>query len=204
MLPPVVGLHLHLVRFLLLLHLKIKAYCRLCGRTTRASRRRVGSESSLHTDSTLKPLIDLLDSFATYPSLNHCFEFSFIAYGRKAELVYDLDHWYSSEDLVSEVEIPFRGNRETHTNITAAIQLANKVFESGTHRPNVPKVIVIVAAAFKLVFDYYNELNLQRKDIWKDSDDPIPAANAFKDYGGVIITIGELKHNCSFKWEKWQ
>ncbi|EYC06226.1 hypothetical protein Y032_0077g1094 [Ancylostoma ceylanicum] len=56
MLPPVVGLHLHLVRFLLLLHLKIKAYCRLCGRTTRASRRRVGSESSLHTDSTLKPV----------------------------------------------------------------------------------------------------------------------------------------------------
>ncbi|EYC04473.1 hypothetical protein Y032_0087g2029 [Ancylostoma ceylanicum] len=33
---------------------KIKADCRLCGRTTRASRRRVGSESSLHTGSTLK------------------------------------------------------------------------------------------------------------------------------------------------------
>ncbi|KAL6725456.1 hypothetical protein Aduo_007506 [Ancylostoma duodenale] len=118
------------------------------------------------------PCTDTLTYFAACPASKRYCQFRFITYGAKAELVYDLDHWHSSEQLIAEVEIPFRGVRETKTNITAAIQLANKVFDSSTHRRNVPKVIVIVAAAFR-----------------KDSDDPIPAANTFKDYGGVIITI---------------
>ncbi|EYC40085.1 hypothetical protein Y032_0629g840 [Ancylostoma ceylanicum] len=46
-----VGLHLDVAPFFLLMHLEIKANCRICGHTTRASRRRVESESSLHTGS---------------------------------------------------------------------------------------------------------------------------------------------------------
>ncbi|ETN68723.1 hypothetical protein NECAME_15661, partial [Necator americanus] len=53
-----------------------------------------------------------------------------------------------------------------------AIALANKVFNSPTHRPNVPKVMVVVATGLK-----------------KGSLDPIPVATAFKDFGGIIITI---------------
>nr|AAY58318.1 C-type lectin precursor [Necator americanus] len=95
----------------------------------------------------------------------------FITYGEEAKLIYDLDHWRSTEKLSDLVQkIPYV--KSSGTNIAAAIALANKVFNSPTHRPNVPKVMVIVANGLK-----------------KGSQNPIPVATAFKDFGGIIITI---------------
>ncbi|KAK6745263.1 hypothetical protein RB195_011779 [Necator americanus] len=95
----------------------------------------------------------------------------FITYGEKAELIYDLDHWRSTEELADlGRKIPYV--KSSGTNIAAAIALANKVFNSPTHRPNVPKVMVVVATGLK-----------------KGSQNPIPVATAFKDFGGIIITI---------------
>ncbi|ETN86260.1 von Willebrand factor type A domain protein [Necator americanus] len=95
----------------------------------------------------------------------------FITYGEKAELIYDLDHWRSTEELANlGRKIPYV--KSSGTNIAAAIAMANKVFNSPTHRPNVPKVMVVVATGLK-----------------KGSQDPIPVATAFKDFGGIIITI---------------
>ncbi|KHJ85731.1 von Willebrand factor type A domain protein [Oesophagostomum dentatum] len=100
----------------------------------------------------------------------------FITYGDKATVTYDLDYWYTGESLISKIKMDYLGS--AGTNMAEAIQLANKVFNSRSHRPNVPKVIVVVAAGFK-----------------KGSDSPIPAANTFKDFGGIIITVGKCHNN---------
>ncbi|CAJ0597173.1 unnamed protein product [Cylicocyclus nassatus] len=98
----------------------------------------------------------------------------FITYSDEAKLVYDLTYWRSTNDLISKLSLPYSGS--SGTNMAAALQMANGVFNSKSHRLNVPKVIVVVAAAFK-----------------KNSESPVPAANTFKDFGGILITVEYLQ-----------
>ncbi|CAJ0596863.1 unnamed protein product [Cylicocyclus nassatus] len=95
----------------------------------------------------------------------------FITYGADAHLHYNLTYWESSNDLLNSFNMSLE--RSAGTNIEAAIRLANANFNTFQHRPNARKVIVIIASAF--------ESGRQ--------NDPVTAANTFKEDGGVIITI---------------
>lgn len=94
-----------------------------------------------------------------------------VGYGDNATLLHPLTDFQSVDDLLSRFSPKMDGSGGS--NIESAIRLAQVEFESGGHRDNVKKVLVIAASHYEP----------------GASEDPVQVAQQFREDGGVIITL---------------
>ncbi|KHJ89185.1 von Willebrand factor type A domain protein [Oesophagostomum dentatum] len=95
----------------------------------------------------------------------------FVRFASQPQLLYNLTHFESTDDVIYGAEVYYDGSEGA--NVKAAIRLAAANFRTVEHRPDVQKLIVILASAENDPF--FTEAERE--------------ATKFKENGGKIITI---------------